>query len=491
MILPDDTPPESPTKSRAGPPSEAAEDEHALPPPAYPGPPPNGHPPSSQVHNIDIEAQASTSRTPLLQSTPAHHVEQVESAPTRFLKAFGIAVLIYILVGSFTRTAIAGHYWRGRGAHGIPFPKSSDGKVEKCVTAAGTTTLSTQSVSMTSLLLPLTAKTLYIFGRGELTHGDITFLPTHDLTIPDGNIRVDIIPHHHNEITLMATNICLLERAKGEKGIAILTPSKWVPSNDLSFSIVVQIPVTRGPLRVNAFETHLPLFRHIFSTELQGQVSFGSLYARTTNQQIHAGYLEADNATIHTTNSVISGVYRASRAVFLQTSNQPIKADITLLNDDNPRKPTNLTMITANSAIDTVITLRPTASHGLNRGGAFAVSAQTQNGALDLRFREQPIDSRLAFTAHTSNAPAEVHLHPAYEGAFTIGTSHGPTDLTVHEEIRDPSGRGRKRVWAVTERTAAAFKGRVWWSHISGSDGDEGRGSASVQTSNAAVHVTV
>ena len=75
---------------------------------------------------------------------------------------------------------------------------------------------------MTSLLLPLSAKALYIFGRGELTHGDITFSPTYDPTIPDGNIRVDIIPHYHDELTLMATNICLLERAKGEKGIAIL-----------------------------------------------------------------------------------------------------------------------------------------------------------------------------------------------------------------------------------------------------------------------------
>ncbi len=104
----------------------------------------------------------------------------------------------------------------------IPFPQPSDGKVEKCVTAAGATTLSSESVSMTSLLLPLTAKTLYIFGRGSLAHGDITFTPSYDRTIPEDSIRVNIIPRYHSEIALMATNICLLERAKGEKGIAIL-----------------------------------------------------------------------------------------------------------------------------------------------------------------------------------------------------------------------------------------------------------------------------
>ena len=129
MILPDDTP-ESPTKSRAGPPSEEPEEEeHALPPPAYPGPPLNGQFPSSQLPNVDLEAQASTSRTPLLQPTPAYHVEAVERAPARFLKAFGVAVLIYIVAASFTRTAIAGVYWSGHNTHRVSPARVVDPRV--------------------------------------------------------------------------------------------------------------------------------------------------------------------------------------------------------------------------------------------------------------------------------------------------------------------------------------------------------------------------
>ena len=119
MILPDDTP-ASPTKSRAGPISPVSEETHEAhipPPPAYPG-----HT-SYQNQNVDIEAQAGHSRAPLVQrpnlnsSIPAHHIEEVEPAPRRFLKAFGIAILIYLVVGSFTRTAIAGVHWdhRSRG----------------------------------------------------------------------------------------------------------------------------------------------------------------------------------------------------------------------------------------------------------------------------------------------------------------------------------------------------------------------------------------
>ena len=214
--------------------------------------------------------------------------------------------------------------------------------------------------------------------------------------------------------------------------------------------------------------------------------------------------------TVHTANAPITGIYRSSRTLLLQTSNQPILTNITLLNEDTPRHPTNLTMTTANayvtcscrvllavdsvngfsySAIDTTISLRtPSPS---DKGGAFAVSSKTQNGALALRFQSQPIDSKLTLTAQTSNAPAQVHLHPAYEGDFSMGTSHGPMELTVYEDLKDPSGRGRKRHWTVVERIATVFKGRVWWSYTPTWDGQGSRGSADVQTSNSAVQLTV
>lgn len=109
MILPDNTP-ASPTKTRSGPPSDVPEDEQLLPPPAYPGHSSSSTPVQQCQRNVDIEARAESSnaQTPLVQSRPAHHVEQVESAGKRFFKAFGIAILIYLVAASFTRTVIAG-----------------------------------------------------------------------------------------------------------------------------------------------------------------------------------------------------------------------------------------------------------------------------------------------------------------------------------------------------------------------------------------------
>lgn len=109
MILPDNTP-ASPTKTRSGPPSDVPEDEQLLPPPAYPGHSSSSTPVQQYQRNVDIEARAESSnaQTPLVQSRPAHHGEQVESAGKRFFKAFGIAILIYLVAASFTRTVIAG-----------------------------------------------------------------------------------------------------------------------------------------------------------------------------------------------------------------------------------------------------------------------------------------------------------------------------------------------------------------------------------------------
>ena len=110
MILPDNTP-DSPTKSRAGPLSAVSEETHEdylPPPPAYP------EHSSYQYRSVDVEAQAGTSRAPLLQRTgspPAPHTEEFEPASKRFLKAFGIALLVYIVLVSFTRTVIDGIDW--------------------------------------------------------------------------------------------------------------------------------------------------------------------------------------------------------------------------------------------------------------------------------------------------------------------------------------------------------------------------------------------
>ena len=121
MILPDDTP-ESPTKPRAAPLSEAGSEDFAAPPPAYPG--------NSSSQRLDQEAETSTPQATLVQHdyTTHHHV-RTERASIRFLKALGIGLLVWVVIVAFARSAFAVAQWRmpqrpGVGCHSLFTPSA-------------------------------------------------------------------------------------------------------------------------------------------------------------------------------------------------------------------------------------------------------------------------------------------------------------------------------------------------------------------------------
>lgn len=102
MILPDDTP-ESPSKLRANLPDQQQPSQVA--PPAYPG---HEIPSGSSYHaGPSTEAQA-------ILPLPVFAYTRPISAKRRFCKAFGVAVLIYLLVATFLGSIIDGGIRRGR-----------------------------------------------------------------------------------------------------------------------------------------------------------------------------------------------------------------------------------------------------------------------------------------------------------------------------------------------------------------------------------------
>jgi hypothetical protein len=73
------------------------------------------------------------------------------------------------------------------------------------------------------------------------------------------------------------------------------------------------------------------------------------------------------------------------------------------------------------------------------------VHARTSNSPLRLDFTDQAPDSQLRLEAHTTNAPAYVHLHPSFEGLFKAQTTILPAVVAPDENVADPAGRGRTR----------------------------------------------
>lgn len=109
------------------------------------------------------------------------------------------------------------------------------------------------------------------------------------------------------------------------------------------------------------------------------------------------------------------------------------------------------------------------------------VKSRTSNGATKLQYEDAPSRARLLSEVRTSNGPASVVMHPAFEGTYEVSTSNS-RPVVVDTHPTDPTGAGRRRV--VNQTTSrSAVSGRAYWV---GRDGmDRGESTCTVHTSNA------
>ncbi|KAL7277592.1 hypothetical protein ACG7TL_008519 [Trametes sanguinea] len=453
MILPDDTP-ESPAKTRAGLPgsSESVDEDFVAPPPAYPGP-------ASSSQPSDLEAQMGTHQVP--NSYPERHGERRERAPKRFLRALGIAVLIWVAIGLFARNAFTSGHWRispfpggrmgddhDRHRHGTPQPHPIDGKVERCVRASSLLQYrNSRAESVVSFELPISADALYIFGRGALSRGSINFMPVEGdpptSGVVDEKVKVDITTTYEARFALDAVNFCLLERLPGQHGIGILTPSEEDHDLDL---LDFKIDHTMR--------------------DLKGVVEFESISLASRNMPLLIEYLAAEEATLATSNAMITGTYNVSRTLFLKTSNQNIDADVTLVNPqyykDSNKGFTNLTILNANGAIDTRLSLF-LESRLTQVGGDYDVVVHTDNARISLPISYMPPFSKLLLDAKTSNAPASVELPLIYAGDVEARTTNSPADVECDPDAQDPLMRGNQHLCKLTQKRPEWVKGFMGW----------------------------
>lgn len=127
-------------------------------------------------------------------------------------------------------------------------------------------------------------------------------------------------------------------------------------------------------------------------------------------------------------------------------------------------RPISLTHSPCRSPISAEISLTSGSRHASD--ASYVVSATTSNSDLHLRFAAQPVDSRLDLNAATTNGPAEVSVHPAYEGRFVLQSSTG-AHIREEKDAQDPSGYKRERHVHYREMQSGGMnvvEGRVqWW----------------------------
>ncbi|KAK6995916.1 putative transmembrane protein [Favolaschia claudopus] len=251
---------------------------------------------------------------------------------------------------------------------------------------------------------------------------------------------------------------CRLTGKNGETGVGLI---RGLTSSSSPVKLTLVLPQTGTPLQLKGILVDLPNFA-LNIGDLKDVANFESAIFKTSNSPVIVESLTAEHTQLQTSNAHInidnlvssdlrietsdggiSGTYNSSGTLHLTTSNAPIRVTVNLEHESSSTPP-KVVMRTSNelrtSEIDAKVNLYATGDDSNTTSpGTFTISALTSNGPLSLGVPTSPGNSALRLAARTSNRPAEVKLHSAYQGAFAVRTSN--EEAGVH---RVDGGDGRK-----------------------------------------------
>jgi len=286
-----------------------------------------------------------------------------------------------------------------------------------------------------------------VLARGSSSSGITRVRESPDLK----DLKVSVSVNYLNEEALSGAKVCLVEREDGSHGVAILTPSSWIPPKKKEkpfFVINVTLPSPmHGVSHLPGFTIDVPEFA--LEVDDLSTFDFDALTLKSTNNPINVKSVVGQAVVVEGKSGKISGSFNATRLLALSTTNGAIEASAQAHNAQ-PDKPTALSLRTTNGALHANISLPSNASSH----GNFHISAQTTNAPLALAF-SSPDDKRpvlLRLDAATRNAPAHVALPPAFEGRFLLRTTR------FRPEIREAPAR----VAGLARRLSARTVGGHW-----------------------------
>ncbi|KAJ7647867.1 hypothetical protein FB45DRAFT_1020080 [Roridomyces roridus] len=306
----------------------------------------------------------------------------------------------------------------------------------------------------TTFSIPVGPEAFLLFSRGTLSAGTLRVVAA-PATSDSSDAVIQIKMHYFVKKIRDQAQVCLIGRKTGEWGVAILTPKLWFsPSRTehLFFDLVLALPQTNSSVYVNGLVTDLDNFEQVVEAPLQ----VGHLSIKGTNGGIRTKTLEAQNATLVTTNGEISmdnlisrrtrvvtsnaailGTVKAVDSVDLHTSNGPIRVDVDL-DAGNSTTTKDVTIQTSNGVIQSSVRL-----NGTNATSSFHVKHITTNGQVVAKIASLPLDAELQVIASTSNSPVVLSLPLTYEGDLRAYGNDGIGVKPVDPLERDPAGKGR------------------------------------------------
>ncbi|KAJ7884144.1 hypothetical protein B0H14DRAFT_3432559 [Mycena olivaceomarginata] len=345
----------------------------------------------------------------------------------RFFSAFFVAVGIWAVIKTLLVVHHHGHGigWFGAGDWDVP----ADLVLDQCVRGGA---LSTSSHAIFDI--PLNADTVLLLSRyRSSSFFGAGFSVVHSLRDAD-------------------TKVCLVTGPDGETGVGLFSKGAWFsPGRETSFvKINVLLPRPKTPLRLKGIVANLPNFS-LNVGNLEDSIDFGSATFTTSNSPVNVKSLTADRARLHssngritadslispdltvqTFNSGISGTFNTSGTLKITTSNAPIKVTVNLESNDKNR-PTAVHLRTSNHRWTQMFSSPPTRA----RAATSSSRRTPPTGPSPSPSRTRPRTASSSLTARTSNKPAEVRLHGAYQGAFSVSTLNDKPEVKQVDEKGD------------------------------------------------------
>ncbi|KAF8320796.1 hypothetical protein DL93DRAFT_2163771 [Clavulina sp. PMI_390] len=340
--------------------------------------------------------------------------------------------------------------------------------------------------------LPVNLDSIYFLNRGSFASGTVRYeLAPHD----SDSISIDVSMRYWRKEVQGRVNMCVLHRGGFEKGFGIFTPPKdhWNiilgDRRDMRFEVVVGIPQSALAYPVANLASDL----HDFSQTVDGIKHYwSSVNLTSTNGAIVVqpeAQLQAANLTLHTTNARIEGSFVSDHSLKIETTNDPILADIGLSNQGG--YPTTTARVwTTNARINASFYLSgayPDDEAYRGSQADFNIHARSSNGPIDIAIPVAPINHKLRMLSHTSNAYSKAQIHRTFEGLFRARTTHAPAEVSTSlTSADDPLGQDREPTLQVPDQYEGYSHGKFFW-------GDRYRSRSSefeLLTSNAPVEIT-
>ncbi|TFK21953.1 hypothetical protein FA15DRAFT_57760 [Coprinopsis marcescibilis] len=484
-------PPSVPTHSPSPPPPPPPP---PFPPPPFASPPQAGKPPSPRPPE-DPPAYGSEGNTFPVQQYPdirpypntESYAVFVYNEPTwmRFLRAFSIAVLIYLVFSLFVESIVMlaqwnhDHGWR-RGGHISPqadvvgdlMPKGID--VKNCVSGSGwqaslsspsslplgkahLPTLKHNWLDPTAFTmsaearfeLPVNSSSLMLLARGGMSAGDVVVLTSPEQRADMATVFVIVKYFSEDVRNREGVKVCELVRKAGWKeagrGVGIFTPEMMRDGDglgqQLGFETVVVLPEgDSSPLVVEKFQTDVPNTSHRFVVDGK-KLRFEDVLIKGSNAPVVVDALLTRKGVIQTSNAPLTGSFQALESLKLYTSNGYVKAMVGLSQGESNIIP-KIDISTTNSLLRVQIDLRRRAAGA----AVYQVETHTTNSRLDVAFGENVTEgTTLFFNGTTSNGAANVQLYPSYEGRYQVETTNDGAQLrtSLSSSSHCEDGRGR------------------------------------------------